>query len=448
VATVVTMTRLATEMVSFYTPCYVEVRNSTLSTAWLLCGIGLVIGNLLLLLGQHGYAKHHSPAIDVLFWQDSAIGDGSWSWWPQLPETPASYCNMSYVQVYEADDSIWGSESIPCRRTKHSRARLFYPQSNEIGVAFSIAYGSAESDPQYNTSDIYIYEGIELSTIAFHPSLSTVVEAIEHVPNCRALSSSGLPVQNRYEALYPDGSYGEGLLLLSVGDIVRAAGRELDDIGSDGAPLRLSGLEIVAHVDARNYEVPFRWPFAWNPFGWTPASQLDCTVRFKALREHFTTVRWFELREEPIAVQHGLRLTVTTTGHVGYFSWEALLTKLLLAFTAFGVAQSLLDVVWYYTYPHSRLIAAKAFQCLDLMPEAVASDGSTDRTEQPTSQQLLHSTPASASPPLPKLPAEAMQHTSACSKRRGSAPRESSLHATRRRRSPTPKRPQQNQKDD
>lgn len=302
-------------MVSFYTPCYVEVRNSTLSTAWLLCGIGLVIGNLMLLLGQHGYAKHHSPAIDVLFWQDSAIGNGSWSWWPQLPETPASYCNMSYVQVYEADDSIWGSESIPCRRTKHSRARLFYPQSNEIGVAFSIAYGSAESDPQYNTSDIYIYEGIDLSTIAFHPSLSTVVEAIEHVPNCKALSSSGLPVQNRYDTLYPDGTYGEGLLLLSVGDIVRAAGRELDDIGSDGAPLRLSGLEIVAHVDVRNYEVPFRWPFAWNPFGWTPASQLDCTVRFKALREHFTTVRWFELREEPIAVQHGLRLTVTTTGH-------------------------------------------------------------------------------------------------------------------------------------
>ena len=41
----------------------------------------------------------------------------------------------------------------------------------------------------------------------------------------------------------------------------------------------------------------------------------------------------FYREDEPIALQHGLRLLVSGSGSVGYFSWEALLTKLLLAFT-------------------------------------------------------------------------------------------------------------------
>ena len=357
--------------VAFYTPCYVEVRNSTLSTVWLVGGAAMVAINLLLVLCQYDFTQHHTPAIDVLFWQDSAV-DGSW--WPVQPNDAAPYCGMSFVTSYD-DGSQWGSTNISCSRPgPQTRARLFYPASNEIGVAFSIAYGDAERDPQYNTSIVQLYEGIEFSTIAFHPSLSTAFEAREHVPNCQALTGSGMPVGNRYESIYPSRPYGEGVLLLSVEDVVRATGRELDDIGADGATLRLGGLEMVAHVDIRNFAVPFRWPFAWNPLALTPASQLDCTVRFYALREHFTPVHWFYEREEPIALQHGLRLRVTTTGSVGYFSWPALLTNILLAFTAFTVAQSLLDTAWYYLHPDSKRIASKAFHALDIrLPSATSA---------------------------------------------------------------------------
>ena len=353
---------------SFYTPCYVEVRNSSLSTAWLACGLATLATNLLLLLGQYGYVQHQVPTIDVLFWQDYST-DGSW--WPSLPEKePSPFCGTAYLHTDEDDGSRWGREAIGCVRTKDSRALLFYPASNEVRAAFSIAYSDGEgSHPQYNTSDVWIYEGIEHSTIAFHPSLATVREAIEHVPHCKAYGANGEVIPSRYEDLYASRPYGDGVLLLSVADIVAAAGKRLDELGADGAPLRLAGLELIAHVDIRNYEVPFRWPFTWNPLGWRTAAQLECTVRFSVLREHFTPIQWFFDREAPVALQHGLRLQVAATGSVGYFSMETLLTKLLLAFTAFSVAQSLLDVAWYYVYPHSRLIAGRAYQPLDMVSE-------------------------------------------------------------------------------
>ena len=288
-----------------------------------------------------------------------------------------------------------------CRRTRRTQQRLFHPQSNEIRVAFSIAHGDAERDPQYNTSDVFLYEGIELSTIAFHPSLSTAREAVEHVPRCKALSSSGETVPSRYEALHPNETYGAGVLLLSVADIVAAAGRRLDDLGADGAPLRLSGLEVVAHVDVRNFERPFRWPFAWNPLDVTPATRLDCTVRFSLLRSHFTPVVWYDALAEPVALQHGLRLQVTTSGSVGYFSWEALLTSLLLAFTAFGAAQTLLDAAWYYLWPRASLIADKAFQAIDLTaPEDPLACGSAGgRTRAAAGSQQVPPTGTCAHPP-------------------------------------------------
>jgi hypothetical protein len=169
--------------------------------------------------------------------------------------------------------------------------------------------------------------------------------------------------------------------------------------GADQAPLRLGGLEMVAHVDIRNFAVPFRWPFAWNPLKLTPAAQLDCTVRFSVLREHFTPVHWFYEREEPVALQHGLRLRVTTTGSVGYFSWHVLLTKLLLAFTAFTVAQSLLDAAWYYLYPHSRLIAEKAFHTLDLRREAPAATEGARHATTDTADAASVDPPASREAP-------------------------------------------------
>ena len=144
--------------------------------------------------------------------------------------------------------------------------------------------------------------------------------------------------------------------------------------------MRLAGLEIVARLDVRNYAVPLRWPLAWwNPLNVTPASQLDCTVRFSVLREHFTPIQTYFDRDEPIAVQHGLRLLVTATGSVGYFSWESLMTKVLLAFTAFSVAQQLLDTAWYYLSPHASAIAGKAFLELDVASSTTAAAAKASR---------------------------------------------------------------------
>merc|ERR1712157_162082 len=102
--------------------------------------------------------------------------------------------------------------------------------------------------------------------------------------------------------------------------------------GSEG-PLRLSGLEIAARVEIRSYHVPYRWPFlSWNPFGATPAGRPDCTVRFDVLRDTFTPVQWFYEGTKPVALQHGLRVTVVGTGSVGYFSYSELFEKVLLGF--------------------------------------------------------------------------------------------------------------------
>jgi hypothetical protein len=346
-------------MPPFYNPCFVEVRNSVLSSVWLCLGAAIVVFQLVALFGSHGYTDKYAPVVDVKFWQDVAL-DGNW--WPSLQAAPAAYCNHAYEYNY-SDGSRWGGPSVGCVRPQTARSTYFYPESNELRIATSIAYGE---NPQWNTTDVFIYEGIEDSTIALFPSVATPVETLQHVPDCRVFDTHGAPITNRYEALYPDHTYGNGVLLLSVSDLVAAAGKSLDGMGAEGAPLRLTGFEMVAHVDVRNYE-GFRWPFSlWNPFNLLPADTLECTVRFAVLRDQFTPVHWFYDRDKPAALQHGIRLVVLGTGSIGYFSWGALLTKTLLCFTAFSFAQQLLDMAWYYLYPHSRLIAAKAYQALDL----------------------------------------------------------------------------------
>ena len=96
-------------------------------------------------------------------------------------------------------------------------------------------------------------------------------------------------------------------------------------------------------------------------------------MRFAVLRDQFTPVHWFYDRDRPSALQHGIRLIVLGTGSIGYFSWGALLTKTLLCATAFSLAQQLLDFAWYYLYPQSRLIAAKAYHPLDIREARVSS---------------------------------------------------------------------------
>jgi len=151
-----------------------------------------------------------------------------------------------------------------------------------------------------------------------------------------------------------------------VEDIMRAAGRSLDSRGSDG-PLSVTGLEIVAKFDLRNYHVPFRWPSQWwNPFGAVLASEPECTVRFEVLRDQFTPLQWFYDRTEPVAVQHGLRLVAIGTGSVGYFSLAELLEKLLVGFAAFGFAQVVLGLGWYHLFSESETIRKRAYVPVEL----------------------------------------------------------------------------------
>ncbi|CAE8737154.1 unnamed protein product, partial [Polarella glacialis] len=150
--------------------------------------------------------------------------------------------------------------------------------------------------------------------------------------------------------------------------------------GSEGAPLRLAGLELVATVNVRNYHVPFSWPFSsWNPLGLETADALECTVSFAVLRDQFTPVQWFYDRTSPVALQHGLRLVVAGTGSIGYYSFSQLIEKLLLGFAAFGCAQTLLDMAWYYLHPKAPVIATKAYQSLQIEEDWGERSGSEEQ---------------------------------------------------------------------
>lgn len=194
-----------------------------------------------------------------------------------------------------SDEQSWGSESIGCIRPKDELSTLFYATSNEMQVAFSLAEGS---NPEFDTREVYLYEAIEKSTIVFEVSFSTSRETVSHVSHCKAFGPpnatypNGMPFHSRYGDLVPGADYGPGYLMLSIEDILGAAGHNMGDIGSEGAPLRLSGLEVVARLDVRNYQVPYRWPFlSWNPWRLPEANQIDCTVHFDVLRDQFKVVQ-------------------------------------------------------------------------------------------------------------------------------------------------------------
>lgn len=358
------MDTIARLLPPFYTARYVEVHNPLLSLLWFVCGLAVVVYTLIhSLLGQHNYVHREPPNLDVTFWQDRAI-DGNW--WPAAKSYEADrpdYCGISFKAASNADRTSWGSDSIGCKRPGDMPGTYFYPSSNEMRIAFSVALGK---DPQYNTSEIYIYEGIEDSTVGMQLSYITSRQHQSHVPFCTVIGDEEHPegsgIKSRYNALFPSQDYGEGYLVLSVHDILKAAGHTLNESGSEG-PLILTGLEIVAKFDLRNYHVPFRWPVSWwNPFGFTPARELDCTVRFEVLRDQFTPLQWFYHGTEPMALQHGLRLFAVGTGSVGYFSLAELFEKLLLGFAAFGLAQVVLDLGWYYLFSEADSIASHAYQ--------------------------------------------------------------------------------------
>ena len=256
----------------FYTARYVEVHSPTLSLVWLLCGLAIVL--LTVVHGwfaSYSFVERGSPDIDVKMWQDYAV-DGSW--WPTnatLQREEAGYrederCgNLKYVSVSETHGTRWGSNTgIKCIAPGETRTPLFYAGPNEINVATSIAYGD---NPQYDTDRVFTYRGIELSTIVFAPSFSTdfnvhSVHNVPHVRDCVAMAHDGItPLHNRYRDLHPGETYGAGFLQLSLEDVLAAAGTSLRATGGEGAqPIRLSGLELAAYVDVRNYNDPFSWP--------------------------------------------------------------------------------------------------------------------------------------------------------------------------------------------
>ena len=51
---------------------YVEVHSAALSFLWLLVGGIIVAVNLILVIGQHGYAIKENPQVDVAFWYVSS----------------------------------------------------------------------------------------------------------------------------------------------------------------------------------------------------------------------------------------------------------------------------------------------------------------------------------------------------------------------------------------
>eukprot|EP00913_Durusdinium_trenchii_P011601 g10895.t1 len=242
------------------------------------------------------------------------------TWWPNLTSSSA-YCGMSFVAKY-ADGMSWGSDSISCIRPKDELSTLFYASSNQMQVAFSLAEGL---NPQFNTSEVYLYEAIEQSTIVFEVSFSTSRETVSHLPGCWV---AGLP--NRYAQLVPGADYGEGYLMLSVEDVL-------------------------------------------NPWRLPEARELECTVHFDVLRDQFNVVQWFHEGRRPIALQHGMRLAVVGTGSVGYVSLQQLATQVLLGFTAFGLAQTCLDYGWFYLHRQSSFIADRAFLRVNLDDRGTAA---------------------------------------------------------------------------
>eukprot|EP00746_Dinoflagellata_sp_MGD_P146782 gnl/MRDRNA2_/MRDRNA2_79216_c0_seq1.p1 gnl/MRDRNA2_/MRDRNA2_79216_c0~~gnl/MRDRNA2_/MRDRNA2_79216_c0_seq1.p1 ORF type:complete len:370 (+),score=32.01 gnl/MRDRNA2_/MRDRNA2_79216_c0_seq1:191-1300(+) len=349
----------------FYTARYVEVKSPLLSLLWLLCGTAIVSYTLIhSLLGEHNYVSRESPNLDITFWQDVSV-DGTW--WPRPSAELPWYCDMNFVRD-DRDGLEWGSEHIGCKRPSEVPGTYFYPESNEVMVAFSIAHGT---DPQYNSSDIWLYQDIEKSTIGFQLSFISSKEHVAHVTGCEVVGNpddedhpDGYGISSRYETLFPNKDYGEGYLLLSVEDILRAAGRRVESNGSE-APLRLSGLEVVAKFDLRNYAVPYSWPFHFgNIFGFEHAHDRKCTVRFEVLRDQFTPISWFYNGTVPVAVQHGMRLRAIGSGSIGYFSISVLLERLVLGCAAFSLAQVVLDLAWYYLLSEAETIARKAYRPL------------------------------------------------------------------------------------
>eukprot|EP00928_Gymnodinium_smaydae_P056912 TRINITY_DN40200_c0_g1_i1.p1 TRINITY_DN40200_c0_g1~~TRINITY_DN40200_c0_g1_i1.p1 ORF type:complete len:362 (+),score=41.66 TRINITY_DN40200_c0_g1_i1:67-1152(+) len=295
-----------------YTYRYVRIESAWLGVLYF-GGILLIgIWSLIQCFMQHSYVIRPQTYIETTFWRYSAL-DGNW-WYQNVLGQQAPYCGRRYWWANDSAYGFWGSDNVTCRRPETDRTTFFYYGHNSLQVATSIAYGN-----ELNATDIYVYEDIDKVSIAFQINYFNDHGTAE-VRGCRAFDTNGRQVESRRSAIAKAAGDGEdiqsdGVLLLTVDDLLRAAGKDWNDLGDDlgvegGLPLRLQGIEVVAEVKLRNYHQPFRM-----------TNETECSVSFRVFRNQFTEVQRFYRGEELLAIQHGLRVRVVGSASLGYPSF-------------------------------------------------------------------------------------------------------------------------------
>lgn len=301
---------------------------------------------------KHAYVEWHTPEFDVHAWQDAAI-DGNWFYVRNKSEHSPAYCGSSY---FWDKSQAWGSDAIKCLSPHTEQTDFFVVNTNEVRVAFSIANGT-----EWKSQELGLYQDIEYSTIVFQPSVWTTQETSE-LFNCRAYDLDGNEIPSRWHQIYPNRN--ESRLMLSLKDIFYAAGVTPDDIGNERAMLRLQGIQLVAHIDVKNYHMPFVFD-----------SNLTCKVSFKVLRDQFTVVqRFYTPTGTSSALQYGLRLKIIGTGSIGYPSAACAIATFVVGLAMINMATVVTDIFAQFVHPKREMIISGTCKLLDLEREKVQQE--------------------------------------------------------------------------
>eukprot|EP01064_Diplonema_japonicum_P007863 TRINITY_DN1548_c1_g1_i1.p1 TRINITY_DN1548_c1_g1~~TRINITY_DN1548_c1_g1_i1.p1 ORF type:complete len:382 (+),score=92.58 TRINITY_DN1548_c1_g1_i1:53-1147(+) len=341
---------------TFYTQRWLMVESK---------GLGLIYWGALLFMGfwtivqllmSNGYVERHVPKVSVNFWQDRAV-DGNW--WYQN-EGEREYCDTRY---FWGEGTSWGSEKISCLDpANHPRTTFFYQDADTASVATSIAYGT-----EWESNKVHLYKDMDKITLALQPSYWTEKETAD-IEGCKAYDINGKQIASRVLDLYPNrnatsDTWQERVeyLILSLEDILGGANRTFSDIGGEGAMLRLQGVELVAHLDVRNYHVPFH-----------PSDELECKIQFRVLRDQFTLIKRFYSADEEVAVQYGVKIRVVTTGSIGYPCLRAFFETLVVGLGGLALAQTIVDFVAQFIHPRKVAINKASVDTL-ILEEGAAS---------------------------------------------------------------------------
>ena len=337
---------------SFYTQRWLLVESKGLGLLYWGAMASMVFWVFLQLLISNGFVDRYTPFISVNFWQDRAI-DGHW-WYKATKGSEPEYCGHKY---YWGDGTDWGSESVKCINPEElPNSTFFYQDDDGFSIATSIARGT-----EWTSDDVRLYRDIEHATVVFQPSLWTERETSD-ISGCTIYGSDGKKINSRVLELYPNRNKTsdiwqerEEYILISLKDILSAVNKTWDDIGGENARLRLQGIELVAHVDVRNFHKAF-----------SPSSDLECTIRFAVLRDQFTLVKRFYDKDSVVAVQHGLKMRVVTTGSIGYPSTRAFFETLVVGLGMLSLSQTIADFVAQFLHPKKTVINRACVDSLNL----------------------------------------------------------------------------------